>query len=160
MKLSATNSIRRVKSIRNREAAQLRFYSKDGTDWKTFVDLKGPKSALFVKALGKTQLSSAPALSATDFFLVIVSAGMLQRWKLPGYHMNFFCHLILTRREGPRRPRPAECSKSVRCSIYQSVTAWKVAVLTVQHSQASRQLPWGGKCRLQQCAAVCNMWLY
>ena len=97
--------------------AALRFFPKVGTDGKMIEDQKGPKSALFVKALGKTQLSLAPALSATDFYFIIVSAGMLRRWKLPGYFMNFLCHLIPIRREGQRRPRPAECSKSVRFSI-------------------------------------------
>ena len=83
--------------------AALRFFPKGGTDGKTIVDLNGPESAPFVKAIGKTQLSSVPALSATDFFFIIVSAGMFRRWKLPGYHMNFFCHLIPTRREWPSR---------------------------------------------------------
>ena len=95
-------SARRKEYPKQGGRAALRFSPKGGTDRKTIVDLKGPESASFVKAIGKTQLSSAPALSATDFFFIIVSAGMLRRWKLPGYHMNFFCHLIPTRREDPR----------------------------------------------------------
>ena len=93
--------------------AALRLFPKDGTDEKMTVDLKGPESALFVKALGKTQFSSAPALSATDFFLLlfrqVCSELRVRSWKLPGYHMNFFCHLIQspTRSRGQRR---AACS--------------------------------------------------
>ena len=51
--------------------AALRFFPKGGTDGKTIVELKGPESASFVKAIGKTQLSSAPALSALTSSLLL-----------------------------------------------------------------------------------------
>ena len=66
--------------------AALRFLSKGGNDGKTIVNMNGTGSALFVNALGMTQFFSSPALSATDFVFIIISAGMLRRWKLPGFH--------------------------------------------------------------------------
>ena len=49
--------------------AALRFSPKGGIDGQTIVDMKGPESASLVKAIDRTQISSAPALSATNFFL-------------------------------------------------------------------------------------------
>ena len=109
-----------------------------------------PESASFVKALGKTQLSSAPALRTADFFFILLFRQVCSEGGSFGLSHNFFCHLIIpTRGEGPRRLRPEECSISVRFSIWlwdQSVTAWKVAVQTVQHLQASRHCKPAGSC--------------
>ena len=64
----------------------LRFFQKGGNDGNTIVNMNGTESALFVNALGKTKLFSLPALSTTDFVFIIISAGMIRRWKLPGQH--------------------------------------------------------------------------
>ena len=68
------------------------------TGWKDQTDSPNPiltvtdptQSALSMNALGKTQLifrwSSAPALSAIDF-VSNISADMIRRLKLPGYHI-------------------------------------------------------------------------
>ena len=48
--------------------------------------MNGTQSALFVNALGNTQLFSSPALSgvsATDFLIIFIWADKLRRWKLP-----------------------------------------------------------------------------
>ena len=64
--------------------AALRFFPKGGNDGKT----NGIEFALFVNALGKTQLFASPALTVTDFVFIIILAGMLRslRWKLPCFH--------------------------------------------------------------------------
>ena len=61
----------------------LRFPPQGWQRLKKIVNMNGTESALFINALGKPQLFSLPALSATDFVfqVIIISAGMLQRWK-------------------------------------------------------------------------------
>ena len=85
MKLSVAKYIRYVKSIQIREAAQsYDFPPRVATNEKKIVNMNGTKSALFVNALCKPQRLSLPALSATDFVFIIISAGMLRRWKTSG----------------------------------------------------------------------------
>ena len=66
--------------------AALRFPRKAGNEGITIVNINATQSALFVKAFGKTQRFSAPALSATDLVFIVISAGMIRWWKLPSYN--------------------------------------------------------------------------
>ena len=66
-------------------SAALGFFSKGGNDEKTIVNMNGTEYSLFVNDLGKTQFFLSPALSATDFVFIIVLAGVLRRWKFPGF---------------------------------------------------------------------------
>ena len=70
-----------AKNIRSRRV------TSTGSDEKAIVNMNGAESALFVNALGKTQLFLSSALSATDFVFSFISAGMLKRWKkmIPNY---------------------------------------------------------------------------
>ena len=57
---------------KQRGRAALRFSRKAGNGGITIVNMNGTQSDLFVKALGKTQCFSAPALSATETRAVTV----------------------------------------------------------------------------------------
>ena len=75
----------------------LRFPRKACNEGITIVNMNGinlPCSS------DKTQLFSAPALSATDFVFIIISAGMIRRWKLWGYRKHPWT-------TSSRRPQPS-----------------------------------------------------